>query len=47
MHALGELRRERGSGWRRAVTAYVRRMDVIEVLPQLHMFRFRIGQAFL
>ncbi|MDI9887050.1 MBL fold metallo-hydrolase [Streptomyces sp. HNM0645] len=22
-------------------------MDVIEVLPQLHMFRFRIGQAFL
>ncbi|GAA1324282.1 hypothetical protein GCM10009647_059700 [Streptomyces sanglieri] len=22
-------------------------MDVVEVLPRLHMFRFRIGQAYL
>ncbi|OSC57462.1 MBL fold metallo-hydrolase, partial [Streptomyces sp. BF-3] len=22
-------------------------MDLVEVLPQLHMFRFRIGQAYL
>ncbi len=27
--------------------AYVRRMDLVEVLPQLHMFRFPIGQAYL
>lgn len=26
---------------------YVRRMDLVEVLPQLHMFRFPIGQAYL
>lgn len=29
------------------VRAYVRRMDLVEVLPQLHMFRFPIGQAYL
>lgn len=32
---------------RTCADAYVRRMDLVEVLPQLHMFRFRIGQAYL
>lgn len=32
---------------RASAPAYVRRMDLVEVNPQLHMFRFRIGQAYL
>lgn len=32
---------------RASAPAYVRRMDLVEVTPQLHMFRFRIGQAYL
>lgn len=32
---------------RASAPAYVRRMDLVEVLPSLHLLRFRIGQAYL
>ncbi|WP_329617792.1 MBL fold metallo-hydrolase [Streptomyces brevispora] len=32
---------------RTSAAAYVRRTDLVEVLPRLHMFRFPIGQAYL